>query len=339
MEPLERKQGNPVSVFEPLESRRRRGRWMLLGSAGLACLGVLGFLFAMFTRVDQLTLHAVSTLPMILAFGLLTGGWTLCRGPRRVTIDDDGLDVERTGATKRHPWSEIGWATVAAGMSQQKHLVVYDTSGGKLASLSEAFRNFDQLVAAVMSKVADQPEAISGDIQLRKARKSAIFMASFASVIVIVSASIAWMTYREQRAAKLLQTSAVEGVATIDRLFVAPNGVTTRVEYTVTGEAGETGSRNAEIEPAYHAELTKSGAKTVPVLFVPAEPAISRLAHGEVKDDDFLNSPLGGYGLSALAVLMALFFLGAAVLQWKGWDIDLDSKTGKISIKRFGEGR
>jgi len=29
---------------------------------------------------------------------------------------------------------------------------------------------------------------------------------------------------------------------------------------------------------------------------------------------------------------------GAAALQWRGWDIDLDSKTGKISIKRFGTG-
>ena len=73
-------------------------------------------------------------------------------------------------------------------------------------------------------------------------------------------------------------------------------------------------------------------------MFVPAEPAISRLQRGEVIDDDFMKSPVGGYGLSALAALMCIFFLGAAALQWKGWEIDMDSKTGKISIKRFGEG-
>ena len=48
---------------------------------------------------------------------------------------------------------------------------------------------------------------------------------------------------------------------------------------------------------------------------------------------------LGGYGMSAVGLVVGLFFLGASVLQWRGWDIDLDSKTGKISIKRFGTGR
>jgi hypothetical protein len=38
-------------------------------------------------------------------------------------------------------------------------------------------------------------------------------------------------------------------------------------------------------------------------------------------------------------VCICLFLLVGAGLQWNGWDIDLDSKTGKISIKRFGTGR
>ncbi len=339
MEPRESLQAKLISVFERSEGQQRRGTWMLFGSAGLACVSVLGLLFAIFNRVDQLTLHSLSTVPMIMAFGLLTAGWTLSRGPRRVTIDDDGLQIDQSGRIRQHWWSEVGWATVVAtGMSQQKCLVVYDKSGRKVASLSEAFRNFDDLVAIVKSKVADQPGAVAGDIQSRKARKSAIFTASFASAMIVASASLAWTTYEKQRAANLLETDAVEGVATIDRLSVAPNGITTRVEYTVANEAGEAGSRNAEIEPAYHAALTEADAKTIPVLFVPREPAVSRLHRGEIMDDDFIKSPIGGYGLSALTTLVSLFFLGAAALQWIGWDIDLDSKTGKISIKRLGEG-
>jgi len=276
---------------------------------------------------------------MIGAFALWAGGWTLSRGPRRVTIDEDGIQIEQSGGTKRHQWTQIGWATVTAtAMSWQRRLVVYDISGEKLASLSEAFRNFDDLAATVKSKVADQNPAIAGVIRLRKARKSAVFMASGASVMILISAAVAWITYDEQRAAKLLETDGVEGVATIERLFVAPDGLTTRVEYTVTNEAGETGSRNAEIEPAYYAELMEADAKTIPVMFVPAEPAISRLQRGEIIDDDFLKSPVAGYGLPALLTLICIFFLAAAALQWKGWDIDLDSKTGRISIKRFGEG-
>ena len=340
MEPYKSEQTQPIAVFERSENQRRRGRWMLLGAIGLACVSVLGFLFVVVNRLDQIHLHLIATLPMIVAFGLLTGGWTLIRGVRRVTIDDAGLQVEQRGGTQRHRWSEIGWAAVTdAAMGQQKRLDVYDQSGTKVASLSEALQNFDALVTIVKSKVADHSPSVAGDIQLRKARRSAMIMAVFAMVIILASAGITWMTYREQRAAGLLETDAVEGIATIDRLFVAPNGVTTRVEYTVTNAAGKTGSRNAEIEPAYHAELTRADAETIPVLFVPAEPGISRLQRGEIIDDDILNSPAGGYGLAAMATLLGLFFLGGAALQWRGWDIDFDSKTGKISIKRFGEGK
>ena len=211
-----------IVVFERSEIQLRRGKWMLLGGAGLACAAVLGFLLAVASRADQLAVHAMSTLPMIIAFGLLTGGWTLSRGPRSVSIDDAGLQIKEGGGAKRHPWIEIGWVTVTATATRQRRLVLYDRSGKKVASLSEAFQDFDDLTAIVKSKAADQLSATGPDIQLRKARKSAVFTASFASVMILAAAAVAWMTYREQRAASLLETDAVEGVATIDRLFVAP---------------------------------------------------------------------------------------------------------------------
>ena len=74
-------------------------------------------------------------------------------------------------------------------MSQQKRLVVYDQSGKKITSLSEAFENFDDLVATVKSIVADHRPEVAGDIQLRKARKSAILIAGIASVLILVSAA------------------------------------------------------------------------------------------------------------------------------------------------------
>ncbi|MCA9069325.1 MAG: hypothetical protein KDA84_10400, partial [Planctomycetaceae bacterium] len=235
--------------------------------------------------------------------------------------------------------NEIGWATVTAvGMSQQKCLILYDTAGKRIASLSEAFENFEDLVRVVKSRVADQPNSPGSEIQTRKARKSATWIGLFGVVIIAVSASVAWMTWDEQRANELLQTNAIPGEAQIDRLFVAPNGVTKRVEYTVTNEAGETGSRNAEVTPNYYTQLEQENAETIPVRYVPSEPGISRLQQGEVLDDDFTKTPLGGYGLAGLAALMGLGFIAAAVLQWMGWDIDMDSKTGKFSIKRFGEG-
>ena len=36
--------------------------------------------------------------------------------------------------------------------------------------------------------------------------------------------------------------------------------------------------------------------------------------------------------------LFSLMMLAMGVLQLRGWDFDLDSKSGKFSIKRYGEG-
>ena len=43
-----------------------------------------------------------------------------------------------------------------------------------------------------------------------------------------------WMIQREQRAQRLLSEAAVPGDAEIVRRFLAPNGVTARLEYLVT---------------------------------------------------------------------------------------------------------
>lgn len=326
-------------VFERSEDQRRRGRWMLIAGLGAGVLSLVGLGFSLVSRVDQLTLHSISTFPMIVAVSLLSAGWSMCRGPECVVIDEEGFQIQENGKTTSYLWKETGWVTVdGTSMSQQKCLVLFDTSGKRIASLSEAFEDFEDLVRIVKSKVADQPGSPGGEIQSRKARKSATWIGIFAIVLIGVSGSVAWMTWEEQRANRLLRSNSIPGEASIDRLFVAPNGVTTRVEYTVTTESGETGSRNAEVEPSYYAQLEREDAQTIPVRYVPSEPSISRLRTGEVRDEDFVKTPLGGYGLAGLTTLMGLGFLAAAVLQWMGWDIDMDSKTGKLSIKRFGEG-
>ena len=131
--------------------------------------------------------------------------------------------------------------------------------------------------------------------------------------------------------------AGVPGEAEIVRRFVAPNGVTRRLEYRVTGVGGQTGTRNAEVTLAYWESL--EDAKTVPVIYVPQEPAVSRLVDGEVGSRDLSDSPAVMIGLSVGLIALCMVFLAAAAMQWYGWDIDLDNKTGRISIKRFGAGR
>jgi hypothetical protein len=54
---------------------------------------------------------------------------------------------------------------------------------------------------------------------------------------------------------------------------------------------------------------------------------------------DAAKQPAVIYVLAAVLSLMGLLFLFGGMLNWRGWDIDLDSKTRKFSIKRFGTGR
>jgi hypothetical protein len=216
-------------------------------------------------------------------------------------------------------------------------LTLYDTRGKTIGSLSDAFEGFDTLVEQVQSHIARKADATAPAIQKRKGRKSAVFVASVALILAAVSIANLWMAFEEKRTAKLLQEAGVTGEAEIVRRFTAPNGITRRLEYRVSGVGGQTGTRNAEVTPAYWDSL--ENAKTVPVIYIPDEPAVSRLVEGEVESRDLSDSPAVMIGLSVVLIAMCVVFLAAAVMQWRGWDIDLDSKTGKISIKRFGVGR
>lgn len=186
-------------------------------------------------------------------------------------------------------------------------------------------------------KIEAKGDDTADRLQQRKSRRSALFLAGTAIGLLALAAVNLWMVQGEQRAERLLAEAAVPGEAEIVRRFMAPNGVTARLEYRVTAPDGRQRTRNTEVTRAYWDSL--QGATTVPVKYVVSEPQISRLAMGEVLDKDPTKSPGMMYGLCAVLAVICLFLFVAAVLQWRGWDIDLDSKTGKISIKRFGGGR
>jgi hypothetical protein len=222
-------------------------------------------------------------------------------------------------------------------LNQRRQLVVYDVDGKTLARISEAFDDFDQLTEIVKQRIEAKGDDTADRLQRRKSKRSALFLSGTAVGLLALAAVNLWMVQREQRARRLLAEAAVAGDAEIVRRFIAPNGVTTRLEYRITAPDGAQGTRNAEVSRAYWDSL--EGATTVPVTYVAADPSISRLTTGEVPDDDPTRKPGMMYGLCGVLALICLFLLAAAVLQWRGWDIDLDSKTGKISIKRFGTGR
>jgi hypothetical protein len=326
------------SLFFRSDSAGTKAVWWLVG--GIVGLGfaVLGMVVAIVARVDPLSVQVIATLPAIVGVGALTVAASLFRSPLQVAVGPRGLSIEGRRGKQTHSWDQIGWANVdTVTMTHRRQLVVYDTRGKTIARLSEAFDDFDAMADQIRDRIAAKGDDTSDRIRGRKAVRSAVLCTSVGLLMLAAMGFLAWHTHQEQRAAVRLEQDAVPGEAEIVRRFLAPNGVTPRIEYRITTPDGRTATRNAE---AFRPDWDKlEGARTVAVLYVPDDPDISRLAAGEPRERDLTSRPAVAYGASVLAGLVALFLVVVGVMQWYGWDIDLDSKTGKISIKRFGSGR
>ena len=59
----------------------------------------------------------------------------------------------------------------------------------------------------------------------------------------------------------------------------------------------------------------------VPVIYAESNPNISKLESGQVFDGEFLDTPVGGYGLAGLGSLLALFLVVIGTLQLLGFDL------------------
>jgi len=326
------------SLFFRSDSAGTKAVWWLVGGIVALGLAVMGMVVAIVARVDQLSVQIMATLPAIVGVGALTVAASLARSPLQVAVGPRGLSIEGRKGKQTFSWDRIGWANVdTVTMTHRRQLIVYDTDGKTIAKLSEAFDDFDAMVDLIRDRIAAKGDDTSDRVRGKKAVRSAVLCGSVGLLMLAGSGFMAWKTHSDQRAAERLEEEAVPGEAEIVHRFLAPNGVTPRIEYRITAPDGRTATRNAE---AFRPDWDKlEGAKTVAVLYVPDDPEISRLAAGEPRERDISSRPAVAYGVCVLAGLVALFLVVVGVMQWYGWDIDLDSKTGKISIKRFGMGR
>jgi len=311
--------------------------WMA-GGIGLLAFAVVGFAVSVFSNIDMVTRQVMTTMPVVAGIGCIAAARSMKSTPEEVGVGPDGLRlVEGTGG-RTYGWNEVGWCKVdSTPMGGRKVLTVFDTAGKPLLRLSDSIDGFHDMVAMVQGYIAAKPDATATRIQTSKARRQAALLVGGGALFLAVAIAVAIITAGDIRAERLLKTSAVPGRGTIVRRFLAPNGVTPRLEYEVRTPDGKAGTRNAEVERDYWDSL--ANARTVSVVYVPGEPGISRLATGEVAERDSFANPVIGYGLPAVVGLMALGFISVGVMGLRGWDIDMDSKTGRVSIKRFGEGR
>lgn len=325
-------------VFFRQQSPGLSANWLLAGGIGAFALAAFGFVACQFTRSGQLNMQLMTTVPVLIGIAAIAKSRAMARTPRRVTVNRQGLSVESDRGIRSWTWRDIGWSSVTtAGTSRHRQLMIYDLRGKTLTKFGEGIEHFDALIELISSIIDNRGDGTAKTIQQQKGRRSSLFIGA----VSLVMAALAIFTLREalenRRTERLINEASVQGEAEILRRFVAPNGITHRLEYRVRTPNGPSKTRNAEVTESYWNSLEQQ--TTVRVEFVPAEPNINRLLEGEVESTGLGDSPGVHIAVScALMVLCALFLL-AAVMQWFGWDVDLDSKTGKISIKRFGTGR
>ncbi|MFA6241196.1 MAG: hypothetical protein WC655_09715 [Candidatus Hydrogenedentales bacterium] len=332
----------PLNLTELVFERKgsTKDNPVLYAIGGVACLvfAVLGFLLAMITSVGQFQLQTMTTLPALIGGAALVTSWRLSRTPTKVVLSSQCLRVETRRAAAEWTWDQIGWCAVSAmTYTHRRQLVVYDTSGKPLVKLGDSLNAFDALVDRVELKVAETNANVSEVLRMRKAKRSAVYITVGATLFLGVVIANVIIAREDQRSAHLLAEAAVPGEGIVEELRIAPNGITRRLIYRVTSPDGKTATRNAQVTPDFW-DNQEVGA-VVPVIYVPGEPDISRLAEGEVIKKDAADNPMVMYALCAILALMCIFFYVGAFLQWRGWDIDFDSKTHKFSIKRFGSGQ
>jgi hypothetical protein len=333
---------SPVNSL-PVEQTFNRSRSASLTGtflffAGLGCLGlaVVGFGIAIVGRPGQLGLHAMSTMPAILGVAALTGSWSLLRTPYRVSVGSEGLTIENKRGTQFLRWDDVGCAALeTAGSSHRRRLNITDPNGKSIVKLDQSFERFEDLSAMISSHVDAMGDGTAERILRTKAKRQGTLAFVVGSFLAMACVFVAWKTQDDQRALRLLEEKGEPGEAEIVRRFVAPNGFTKRVEYKVVNSAGVSATRNVEVEPGFWNRL--EGVKSIEVISVPDEPAISRLPLGEVREKDLTKTPAGGYGLAAIGGLLAMFLLGASPFMWNGWDLGHDSKTKKWSVRRYGK--
>ena len=309
--------------------------WVFFGG-GLALVAVAaaGFAFSLRGPTNPLQLHLRSTLPMIFAVGLFMTGFRFARSPREVVIDHDAVQIHSGRSTRRLDWDQIAWADEQTqAISNRKLVAVYGNDGKVLVKLPSNIDRFEELVHAVKQRLADHPSPYAGAVRWRKSRRQAKMFFVGTLLALAGAAFMGWTIYDQRRTDHLLRTEAIDGEGVVVRKFVAPDGRTHRIEYRVAGAGDNAKLHNVEVDPALWVVLDP-GAR-LPIITVPGHADIARLRAGEI-EDEFLNPPpilnvLLFIGMS----LMAILFLVAAILGFKGIDIGTDKATGKLKIERL----
>jgi hypothetical protein len=279
----------------------------------------------------------MSNLPILLAIGCFAVAWFAWRSPREIILSDSSIEIGQPRGNRIWPLAELSMAIVTVvPFTSRRKLKLFDRGGRAVAVISDSIERFDELVRCVQGELQRREDDQVSMVRRRKGRRQAVLLAGMGIVFTSLLTGLFIMSRADAESARLLQAQGQPAMATILRHFTAPDGRTRRIEYRVTDASGISSDHNVEVDPAIWAVL--EGVKAISVVTVPGRPDIAQLSIGEIKDE--MNASGGMQWLLLIGGgIMCVFFFVAAVLNWRGIDIDLDSRTGKLSIKRFGTGQ
>src|SRR5436190_15136747 len=99
----------PEGIFHVRKQTSSHAVLWLLGGIGLLGFAAFGFLIAIVGRVNQISLHSMTTLPTMLGLGALYAAWIKFHAPREVGVGPDGVRIETGRESRMYGWERIGW--------------------------------------------------------------------------------------------------------------------------------------------------------------------------------------------------------------------------------------
>ena len=287
-----------------------------------------------------MSLHTTSTMPMICGVFAFMAAVANRKAVREVHLWPQGIELVRK-QSQTIPWEDISAVRVAdstnPGTMLHKVITLAGADNEPVGTINGAFKDTDELVrlirtmAAIQTEPSNAPKTVS-QAGIKKGRRTALITGMGALLLGSAGIFLPLEAYWKHQAKSLLSSSGVDGQGVVTERFVAPNGVTHRIRYDVTGNDGSVESHNVEVTEAFYQSVTEGG--TVDVRYVPDRPDISELVTGQVISDDMMDSPLMGLLLGCVGIVATLFMVPIAILSWKGYDIDFTK--GKFKIVPLG---
>lgn len=308
---------------------------LVLGT-GAIVLAAAGMSVAIMSNVGPFALQTMTTLPLLAGLAMLGRALMVRSDIRSVIVDETAITIHRDSGANQVLWADVAWNMESLqALSNVKRTTLFDRAGKTLVRIPEVVERFDELVVLINRRVKSNPDASAELVRRKRLKKQACLVIGFGLGLATLTFFLAVSERDKAREEKLLKSAAIDGIATIERKFIAPNGVTKRVEYRIDlikPDGQRPSEKNVEVSANIWDSLSE-GSK-FPVRYVPADPEISRLALGQIDDPGLAQDPVVTILLLVGASLFSIFTLVMGVLNIRGIDLVKDAETKRLRFAR-----